>query len=166
MIANFFRSLNSYQADYLLISGQATVLYGAATFSEDIDLWIRLEDYPIISRLALAWLDQPGCKRTTQDFCWAVRNIFTVSELRTLFEKQPNVLELVSADLSPALNEFARQAAEGVEISDEAVNLASTYMQARITDLQQLDRHYWRAIIAELKQLRAAGNLVPEGAEV
>jgi hypothetical protein len=25
----------------LLISGQATVLYGAATFSEDIDLWIE-----------------------------------------------------------------------------------------------------------------------------
>src|SRR5215469_5851700 len=43
MIANFFRSLNSDQVDYLLISGQATVLYGAATFSEDIDLWIRPE---------------------------------------------------------------------------------------------------------------------------
>jgi hypothetical protein len=27
--------------EYLLISGQATVLYGAATFSEDVDLWIR-----------------------------------------------------------------------------------------------------------------------------
>jgi hypothetical protein len=25
----------------MLISGQATVLYGAATFSEDIDLWIN-----------------------------------------------------------------------------------------------------------------------------
>jgi hypothetical protein len=27
--------------EYLLISGQATVLYGAAMFSEDIDLWIQ-----------------------------------------------------------------------------------------------------------------------------
>src|SRR5712675_3050578 len=38
MIANFFRSLNQHRVECLLISGQATVLYGAATFSEDIDL--------------------------------------------------------------------------------------------------------------------------------
>ena len=41
MIANFFRSLNQHRVEYLLISGQATVLYGAATFSEDIDLWLH-----------------------------------------------------------------------------------------------------------------------------
>ena len=41
MIANFFQSLNVSGTQYLLISGQATVLYGAATFSEDIDLWIN-----------------------------------------------------------------------------------------------------------------------------
>src|ERR1035438_2507798 len=41
MIANFFQSLDRNQVEYLLISGQAAVLYGAATFSEDIDLWIN-----------------------------------------------------------------------------------------------------------------------------
>src|SRR5580765_1897803 len=41
MIANFFQSLNDRGVEYLLISGQATVLYGAATFSEDVDLWIK-----------------------------------------------------------------------------------------------------------------------------
>src|SRR5438874_11043632 len=41
MIANFFQSLSDRGVEYLLISGQATVLYGAATFSEDIDLWIN-----------------------------------------------------------------------------------------------------------------------------
>ena len=41
MIANFFQSLESHRVAYLLISGQATVLYGAATFSEDIDLWVE-----------------------------------------------------------------------------------------------------------------------------
>src|SRR5882672_2894230 len=40
MIANFFQSLSRHGVGHLLISGQATVLYGAATFSEDIDLWI------------------------------------------------------------------------------------------------------------------------------
>src|ERR1017187_6453661 len=41
MIASFFQSLDRNGVEYLLISGQATVLYGAATFSEDIDLWIN-----------------------------------------------------------------------------------------------------------------------------
>ena len=41
MIANFFQSLDRNRVEYLLISGQATVLYGAATFSEDIDLWVN-----------------------------------------------------------------------------------------------------------------------------
>src|SRR5689334_12226551 len=41
MIANFFQSLERHSVESLLISGQATVLYGAATFSEDVDLWIN-----------------------------------------------------------------------------------------------------------------------------
>ena len=36
-----FQSFERSGVDYLLISGQAAVLYGAATFSEDIDLWVR-----------------------------------------------------------------------------------------------------------------------------
>lgn len=41
MIESFFQSLERNRVAYLLISGQAAVLYGAAAFSEDIDLWIR-----------------------------------------------------------------------------------------------------------------------------
>ena len=41
MIASFFQNLDARHVEYLLISGQATVLYGAATFSEDIDLWVN-----------------------------------------------------------------------------------------------------------------------------
>ena len=36
-----FQSFDRARLDYLLISGQASILYGAATFSEDVDLWIR-----------------------------------------------------------------------------------------------------------------------------
>ncbi|MCK4436328.1 hypothetical protein KAU86_00090 [bacterium] len=43
MIKKFFLHLTRNNIKYLLISGQATVLYGAATFSEDIDLWISPE---------------------------------------------------------------------------------------------------------------------------
>lgn len=40
MMRRFFQSLEAHGVRYLLISGQASVLYGAATFSEDVDLWI------------------------------------------------------------------------------------------------------------------------------
>lgn len=43
MPKNFFRSLNASGTRYLLISGQAAVIYGAATFSEDIDVWVSPE---------------------------------------------------------------------------------------------------------------------------
>ncbi len=36
-----FRSFERFGVEYLLISGRASVLYGAATFSEDVDVWIR-----------------------------------------------------------------------------------------------------------------------------
>lgn len=41
MIASFFQHLEAHHVEWLLISGQATILYGAATFSEDIDLWVK-----------------------------------------------------------------------------------------------------------------------------
>ncbi|NQU12164.1 hypothetical protein HQ590_15325 [bacterium] len=41
MIKSFFHDLDDHGVESLLISGQAAVLYGAATFSEDIDLWIN-----------------------------------------------------------------------------------------------------------------------------
>lgn len=41
MIESFFQRLDEHGVDWLLVSGQATILYGAATFSEDIDLWVE-----------------------------------------------------------------------------------------------------------------------------
>jgi len=53
MIASFFRSLEANRVEYLLISGQAAVLYGAAVFSEDIDLRINPSEESL-SRVLLA----------------------------------------------------------------------------------------------------------------
>jgi hypothetical protein len=41
MIRKFFQHLNAEKVSYILISGQATIIYGAATFSEDIDIWLN-----------------------------------------------------------------------------------------------------------------------------
>jgi hypothetical protein len=59
-----FQSFEETGLEYLLISGQTTVLYGAAMFSEDVDIWIR-QTTPNAQRPAAA----PGscclrCSRT------------------------------------------------------------------------------------------------------
>ncbi|HVR83456.1 MAG TPA: hypothetical protein VMU54_04040 [Planctomycetota bacterium] len=62
---NLFRSFERFGVEYLLISGQASVLYGAATFSEDIDLWVRPTPTNIVSLgRALAACRARAYKRT------------------------------------------------------------------------------------------------------
>ena len=38
---SLFRCLETQRVRYLVISGQASILYGAALFSEDLDLWVE-----------------------------------------------------------------------------------------------------------------------------
>jgi hypothetical protein len=261
MIANFFQNLNASKIEYLLISGQATVLYGAATFSEDIDLWLnptaencdrflaslracgaryykltppftsahlqrghgfhfilgdggdtvfldvmgnppragsfsaanesacwmptewgmirtigikplielkktqRLEDYPIISKLALAWFDQPENSKAADDFYWALQNIFTLPELAVFFSEHPTAVT-EAGRLAPAVAHYGRQLQSAGDASESVEQPVRELFQARIAGLQMADRHYWRDIIGELKGLRAAGKLMPEGCAV
>lgn len=45
---SLFRALDREGVRYLVISGQACILYGASQFTEDIDLWVQ----PVPSNLA------------------------------------------------------------------------------------------------------------------
>ena len=137
MIANFFQSLSDRGVDYLLISGQATVLYGAATFSEDIDLWINPtsenRDRCIASsKLALAWFDQPECPQTPGDLHWALQNIFTLPELRIFFSEHPKAVDLSAADLSSAIGELGRQWVSTQDVTESAERQVSEWMQRRL----------------------------------
>lgn len=260
MIANFFQNLDRNRVEYLLISGQATVLYGAATFSEDIDLWInptetsrmrflaalqegkaryykltppftiehlqqghgfhfilpggnagevfldvmgnpprtgsfptalatarqmetewgtiptiglqplvelkktqRLEDYPIISKLALAWFDQPECARTAADFRWALQNIFTLPELTIFFAEHPAAVSIATDVFNPDVGEFGRQSLAGSEMLESIERRVGELFQSRMAELQLADRQYWRGIIQQLKELRTADMLMREG---
>jgi hypothetical protein len=262
MIRNFFQSLNEHQVAYLLISGQATVLYGAATFSEDIDLWIepgaensraflkalasqgaryykltppfepaylarghgfhfifggeseevfldvmgmpprvpdfqtaarsaawmesdwgrlhtigikdlvelkktqRMEDYPVISKLALEYLNQPGCLDRENSLSWAASNLFTLSSLTELFQNYRQALGALGPEFPVALKSFGEQALAGKQPEpglEKAVNL---WMQERAIECQSRDRQYWRSIIQELRNLRASDQLQQEGSPV
>lgn len=44
MNRSFFQHLDRHGVRYLVVSGQASILYGAATFSEDLDLWVAPEE--------------------------------------------------------------------------------------------------------------------------
>lgn len=264
MIASFFQSLEDHGVEYLLISGQATVLYGAATFSDDIDLWVsptagnchrflatlracgasyykltppfepefvsrghgfhflfraiedeppvfldvmgapprvdafaaarasarrvetdwgrlavlglkdlvelkktqRLEDYPIISNLALAWFSQPECRGMREDLAWALVNIFTLPALRLFAEAHPDLANALAGELPEAMCPFLAQVASGEEAAESVQGELNAWMQHRIAEFQQADRAHWRPIIAELRQLRSAGRLMPEGESV
>jgi hypothetical protein len=263
MIANFFQSLDRNGVEYLLISGQATVLYGAATFSEDIDLWInpaeknrdrfisalsdcraryykltpsltvenlqrghgfhfilpggdageiyldvmgnppragsfadslvtarlmetewgvirtigikplvelkktqRLEDYPIISKLALAWFDQPDCKKTADDFFWALQNIFTLPDLSFFFTEHPTAVDVAIEKFDQHVGEFGKQILSAGETAESVEHPVQNFFQSRISEMQLADRQYWREIIHQLKELRAADKLMAEGENV
>ncbi|MEK7678464.1 MAG: hypothetical protein AAB676_21770 [Verrucomicrobiota bacterium] len=263
MIANFFQSLDRNGVEYLLISGQAAVLYGAATFSEDIDLWInpteenrarfivalregqacyykltppftveqlqqghgfhfilpggdsgeifldvmghppragsfagslatarrmetewgairtigikplvelkktqRLEDYPIISKLALAWFDQPECARKPADFLWALQNIYTLPELAVFFTEHPAAVGVATGQFNHEVGEFGRLLLADGEVPEPVERRVGEMFQSRISALQLADRQYWRHIIRRLKELRGAGKLMPEGGNV
>ncbi len=260
MIANFFQSLDRNGVEYLLISGQATVLYGAATFSEDIDLWInpteknrdrfllalsdcraryykltpsltvehlqrghgfhfillggdndevfldvmgnppragsfadssatarwmetewgkihiigikslvelkktqRLEDYPIIGKLALAWFDQPECAKAAADFLWALQNIFTLPELTIFFTEHPAAVDVAVEKFNHHVGEFGKNLLSAYEMVESIERPVQDFFQSQISEMQLADRHYWRKIIRDLKELRAADKLMREG---
>jgi hypothetical protein len=258
MTRSFFQSLERCRVSFLLIRGQATVLYGAAAFSEDIDLWIepshenldlltralravnarfykltppltielinkghgfhfvleeappvyidvmgrpprvgdfnkaktsskpfdtewgtipviglrelvevkktqRIEDYPIISRLAVEWLERPECARSGEDFEWALQNIFTVEQLENLSRRWHEPL-LKIADGPVA--DYIHHIAENSDLSPELENEVAAGMQNRMQQFQSADRLYWREIIADLRRLKLAHKLLPNGSPV
>lgn len=111
----------------------------------------------------LACFDQPECLGIASDFHWALRNIFTLPELRALFAERPEAAAALPPDAPAPLTEFARQWRSSGDVNENVEQQMSAWMQDRIGQLQAADRHYWRPIIAELKTLRTSGALIPEG---
>lgn len=262
MIGSFFQHLEQSGVRYLLISGQATILYGAATFSEDIDLWVeptpanlqrllqalrevearyykltprvrpanaarhhgfnfvisedasevfidvmgspprvksfdeaqagaqsfetpwgrlqtvgirelvelkktqRAQDYPIISRLALAWLDQRAPHYTAEDVSWVLDNIFSLPELIRLFDDHPSLAHSGTSSMSGLFLEAWGQIVRQGSLEELLEDKIETWMDERIAPLRRADRHFWRPVIEELRQMKREGELEAEGSRV
>jgi hypothetical protein len=123
----------------------------------------RLQDYPVISRLALRYLEERAPEQT--DLLWGLANLFTLDAAEELFARYPNAAEVQGDETATPLIRFGaalRRGEQNPELEKEATQLMST----RMAELQQRDRLYWRDIIQQLRQLRANGGLVPEGTVV
>ena len=258
MIANFFQSLERESVAYLLISGQATVLYGAAAFSEDVDLWIeptqanvaaflkalkaqnaryykltppldqtyllrghgfhflvpddpefyldvmgcpprvpafapamaeanmiaaewgkiptigirhlvalkmtqRLGDYPVIGQLVLRYLERTA-EPSEADCQWALRHVFTVEDLEELVASHPATIE--AGDTPAALKRYLEALGRPNAVSVAARADVEAWLSTRMQRARRADRAYWAPVIAELRDLRIAGGLMPEGQPV
>ncbi len=229
-----FRSFEEAGLEYLLISGQATVLYGAAMFSEDIDLWIRPTSANA-QGLLLALADQqarvhrltppltlrnmraghgfhfivPGRPLETyldimarpprvgsfasvmrrarkMNTDWGVLpvvhpvDLVEIKKTRRLadFDIITNLVMLYLAEESEPRNPLLRWAAKNCFRPEErlAINArlgvhqtiaaCARQIAEEILDLQARDRAYWSTIIDELRTMRRAGTLVPDGLPV
>ena len=123
----------------------------------------RLEDYPIIGKLALAWFDQPECKKTADDFLWALQNIFTLPELTIFFAEHPAAIGVAVEKFNREVGEFGKQMLSSGEVAESVERPVQNFFQSRISEMQLADRKYWRKIVHELKELRAADKLMREG---
>lgn len=264
MIASFFQRLEQFGVRYLLISGQATILYGAATFSEDVDLWVepdndniqrflqalrdararyykltpaldvvpflrghgfhfvvpdvvnglelyldvmgqpprvgsffeasmrarhfdtdfgnlptvgikelveikktqRPADYPIIGRLALAYLSDPNTPQDDAELRWALDHVFGFTELRAVVAERPQAFAALAASIPEPIGSGVAALAAGHELEVESEDTLDAWLDARTAPLRAADRRYWRPIIDELRQFRQAAQLMPEGQTV
>jgi hypothetical protein len=228
-----FRCFERLRVEYLLISGQATVLYGAATFSEDVDLWIRPTARNASATLqALAtirarvhrltppmnvrnmkaghgfhfivperpldgYLDIMACPPRVSSFAAALRrarslptdwgvlpvvhpvDLVELKKTRRLadYDVITNLALLHLAEGPPTAARL-RWAAQNAFRAEERADLltrlgerttiqrCARQIASQLTKLQARDRKYWSKVIDELREMRRARTLWPDGALV
>lgn len=260
---SFFRGLEAHGARYLLISGQASVLYGAAVFSEDIDLWVeptsasiralslalrdagalvykltppletrlfrrghgfhfripedatgltfldvmgrpprvgafgaalrrsvrmatswgslpvvsiedlvelkktrRLADYDIITNLARVRLSASGGAPGGRLLAWALRNCFRVEDAAWILDAWPRATDVARRGRRASLGLLALRRAKGAEVDPDLFGEVQSKLAQEIAELQRKDVAWWSGIIGELREMRRAGTLLPEGGPV
>ncbi|MCL5097582.1 MAG: hypothetical protein M1608_08650, partial [Candidatus Omnitrophica bacterium] len=88
----------------------------------------------------------------------------TLPELRLFGEEHPSTWPPPNTPM--ALRDYARLIKENRDTPEPLEEQINAWLQSRIQKLQQADRIYWRPIIAQLRQLSQAGELMIEGTEV
>jgi hypothetical protein len=126
----------------------------------------RPRDYPIISRLALAWLEERRTSFSGKDLAWVVDNIFSLPELLRLLIEHPSVGTELPSTTPDIVARAARQLTQHGHLEQSLEDELEDWLDQRVAPLRRADRHFWRTVIESLRQLRARGELMVEGAPV
>jgi hypothetical protein len=125
----------------------------------------RPRDYPIISRLVLARMKEREPSLSREDLTWASHNIFSLPECKRLLLEHPDTADAFDPSVG-----FVREAAQilsrGEILPATIEDQLEDWLDAHIAPLRKADRHFWRPVIDELRQLRAQGKLLAQGTPV
>ena len=124
----------------------------------------RPRDYPIISRLVLAFMQDRAPKWTTEDLEWARDHIFTLPELTRWIAEYPAVQRVLQP--RSVLQRAAEQLQRTGELDPQLEDELDDWFEQQMAPSRKADRHFWRPVIAELKALREQGKLMTVGAPV
>jgi hypothetical protein len=130
----------------------------------DVKKTQRVEDYPIISRLVLRLLEDAAPDAGA--LAWALENVMSLDGVRELFLRHSASLDRARLPLPAPLARHRDELLAGTELSESAEDELDDWLAERITKLRRADRRYWRPIIDDLRELRRAGQLMPEGSMV
>ncbi len=97
---------------------------------------------------------------------WVLSNIFSLPELIRLFRARPELSSLLPESTPDLLRRTAEQLAGGDQIEAALEDELEEWFDRRMAPLRRADRHFWRSVIDSLRQLRARGELMPEGVPV
>ncbi len=135
---SLFRAFRARRVRLLVIGGQAAILYGAAHFTQDLDVWIDPADANV-RRFLIALADRKS------------RVHKLTPPVRAPFVRRGHGFHFVVRDL---LRRPAR------------IESAARHIAAAAHRLQAAGRRYWLPRIAELRELRASGGLQAQGVAV
>ncbi len=257
-----FRAFEQERVDYLLIGGQAAILYGAAHFTQDLDVWIRPSlrniraflralarvsarvhkltpplsvawvrrghgfhflipqakrspayldamgrppragpfgasarrarrmdtpwgllpvasiedlvelkktnrpgDYEVVSRLARIRLGELRSPSRRQ-LAWAAENTFRVEDLLALRDTYGSRVWRNIAELPPGIHAVLAKRPFDKTPGRHAIAAAGRALDLRMAKFMERGRRHWLPILRDLRALRAAGKLLPEGLAV
>ncbi len=122
----------------------------------------RPRDYPIIGRLVLGYMKERGDACSNAELEWAIDNVFSLSEWKRLVQTHPIVQRALPSNAG-ILQNSAEILAVGDVLPVVLEDKLEDWFDQRTAPLRKADRHFWRPVIDDLRQLRTLGELLKEG---
>lgn len=125
----------------------------------------RMQDYPVITRLALREFASLRGEVTREDVAWVWRHVFELPSAEILIESLGSRTHLLLEQLSPREQAWI-QARQTGEDAYELGGAVESIMLARMESLRAEDRLHWRPVLASLREWRSRAGLMEEGSLV